>query len=115
MYIIFSAIIVVLLMALTDPFMVLMPSAAQMFTLLIVSAFLVVWAGLLMHEKAKDERENAHRMLADRNAYLVGMCILAVALVMQGLSHAIDSWIPLALAGMIVVKAVSHWYADTYR
>jgi hypothetical protein len=68
-----------------------------------------------MHEKAKDERENEHRMLADRNAYLVGMCILTVALVIQGLSHAIDSWILLALAGMIVVKAISHWYADKYQ
>lgn len=114
MYIALTSSLVILLLALTDPFMVLMPSMAQMIALLVVSVLLILWAGLLMHEKAEDERESHHRMLADRNAYLCGVIVLTTALVIQGIGHSIDSWIPLALAGMIVVKTASRWYTDTY-
>ena len=114
MYVAHTIALVGLLLALTDPFMVLMPSMAQMTALLIASALLIVWAGLLMREGASDEREIHHRMLADRNAYLVGIGVLTAALLAQGFSHDIDSWIPLSLMAMILTKTVSRWYADRY-
>lgn len=114
MYILFTTILAVLLLALTDPFMVLMPTMAQMTALLLASVLLIVWAGLLMKETAVDERDVYHRMLADRNAYFAGVGMLTAALLVQGFAHSIDSWIPLALIVMILTKALSRWYTDRY-
>ena len=114
MYIALNAVLVLLLVSLTDPFMVLMPSAAQMAALLCAAALLAVWAGLVMREQATDEREAHHRMSADRHAYLVGITMLTIALIAQGFAHTIDSWIPLTLAGMILAKAASRWWAERY-
>ena len=114
MHLALTATLTLFLLALTDPLMVLMPSMAQMIALLLASVLLVVWAGLLMLETATDERETHHRMLADRNAYLVGIGLLTTGLLFQGFAHSIDSWVPLSLAGMIIAKALSRWYAERY-
>ena len=68
-----------------------------------------------MREQAHDEREMAHRMHAGRAAYLSGIVVLTVALVVQGLGHHIDPWIALALGMMVVVKLISRLYSDTYQ
>ena len=114
MYIALTVSLLACLVALTDPFMLLMPTMMQMAALLIASALLTVWVGILMREKSEDERQAHNRMFADRNAYIIGTGILTIVLVVQGFEHSIESWVPLTIAAMIATKAVSRWYADTY-
>lgn len=110
-----ALVLVGLLFATTDPFMYFMPSAAAMALLFVSATCVVVFAGFVMREKGGDEREAAHRSNAGRTGYLAGLAILTVALVVQGLAHDIDGWIPLTLGVMVVAKLVARWYGDSYQ
>jgi hypothetical protein len=112
---VFALVLLVMLGALTDPFMYWMPTMPEMTVLLISTALLLGWMGFVAREKAVDEREAEHRMFAGRVAYLSGLALLTIALVMQGFAHTIDPWVPIALAGMVVSKLAARWYADTFR
>jgi hypothetical protein len=107
--------VIVFLGLLTDPFMLWMPPIAGMALLLCATVLLCVWGGFVMKEKAHDEREVVHRMYAGRTAYLLGIAVLTVALVVQGLAHHIDPWIALALGVMVIAKLGSHFYSDKYQ
>ncbi len=108
------AVLVLLLAALTDPFMYWMPSMPQMLALTLACTGLAAWIGLAAREGAVDERDAEHRMFAGRAAYLGGVGVLTIALLLQGLSHTIDPWIPMALAFMVVLKIAARWYADRF-
>jgi len=97
--------IVALLVVLSDPLMLWMPPMAAMAALVGLAALSVAWAGFVMREHAGDEREAMHRMLAGRAAYLSGLGVLTLALLVEGLTvHHLDPWITLALGTMIVAK-----------
>jgi hypothetical protein len=104
-----------LLVLLADPFMAWMPEAGLMAILLVSAALVCVWAGLILHERAADEREEAHRSQAGRAAYLAGVAVLTIGMVVQGLAHDIDPWVPGALAAMVSAKLIARFYADNNR
>jgi len=110
-----AVVLVVLLALLTDPFMLWMPPAAAMATLLGAAALACAWAGFVLYERATDERDMTNRMYAGRAAYLAGIGVLTLALVVQGLAHAIDPWVPLALGVMVVVKLGTRVYTERYK
>ncbi len=108
-------VLVVFLLLLTDPFMLWMPPVAGMVVLLCATVLLCVWGGFVMYETTHDEREVMHRMHAGRAAYVSGIAVLTIALIVQGLAHHIDPWIALALGVMVVTKLGSRFYSDTYQ
>lgn len=110
-----AVVFVVLLALLSDPLMLWMPPPAQMMALLGAAALAAVWAGFVLYEKAHDEREALHGMQAGRVAYLCGVAVLTCALVAQGFAHAIDSWVSIALAVMVVSKLAARLYTQRYR
>jgi hypothetical protein len=105
---------IILLFTLTDPFMYWMPDLAQMIALTLAAALVCVWAGFVMREHSGDEREIVHRMYAGRSAYLSGIAILTLALLVQGIQHAIDPWVPASLAAMILAKFLTRLYTDRH-
>ncbi|TAJ14813.1 hypothetical protein EPO56_01590 [Patescibacteria group bacterium] len=107
-----AIILVGLLTLLGDPFMVWMPMGGQMFVLLGATIFLCIWAGFVMFENSHDEREVLHMQSAGRFAYLSGIGVLLIALIYQGFTHAIDSWILGALAVMVVSKLIARLYLE---
>lgn len=106
---------IVFLGLLTDPFMYWMPAQMEMLILVGVTVLLCVWFGFVASEQANDEREALHRMHAGRVAYLSGIATLTIALLVQGLAHAIDPWIAATLGIMVVAKLASHFYTDRYN
>ena len=106
--------LLVLLLLLSDPFMLWMPPMAAMSALLVIVLLMLVWTGFIMYEKSHDERELLHKMHGGRIAYLLGIAVLTLALFVQGLAHHIDPWIALSLAGMVIGKISAHLYLDTY-
>ena len=100
---------------LTDPFMYWMPERVRLLILVGVTVLLCALFGFALRERASDEREAMHRMLAGRIAYLSGIAVLTVALLVQGLSHRVDPWIGAALAAMVLGKLVAHLYIDHYN
>lgn len=107
-----AGVLVVLLIAVTDPFMYWMPPAAGMLALVIAAGCIALFAGLVVRERGGDERDLANRSFAGRAAYLAGILVLTVALVVKGMNHTLDLWVPLALGVMIVAKVFAHRYAD---
>ena len=89
-----------------------MPMMGEMVALLIVTVLLCIWVGLIMFEKVHDEREALLRHQSGRIAYIAGISVLLVALLIQGFGHAIDPWIPITLAVMVVVKQLSRLYLE---
>lgn len=113
-YLIASA-LVILLGLLANPFMVWMPSPAQMMVVLVAAILAIVYGGFVYKEGMGDERETLHRMLAGRAAFLTSVAVLTTALIVQGLQHNIDLWIPAALAVTILAKLIARAWANKAR
>ena len=105
-------VLAVLLFTLVDPFMYWMPGATQMIAMTLAAGLLALFVGVVLKEGSGDERETQHRMYAGRAAYLSGIAVLTIALVVQGLAHAIDPWTPLTLVVMVVAKLAARHYSD---
>ena len=114
-HIITAVVLVGFLTLLSDPFMLWMPEQAQMAVLLCAAVLLGLWTGFVMYEQAHDEREVLHKMHAGRAAYLSGIAVLTIALVVQGLAHDIDPWISGALGTMVVAKLIARFYLERYQ
>jgi hypothetical protein len=89
-----------------------MPMMGEMFALLFVVILLIVWVGFVVKEHAKDEREMFLKMRSGRVAYLSGLIILTIALILQGLTHTIDPWIAVALAVMVFAKLATWLFVE---
>lgn len=112
LHIIVAAVLAFFLLALADLVPFWMPMMGEMIALLLVVILLLVWAGFVMQETAHDEREVLLKMKSGRVAYLSGLGVLMVALIVQGFAHAIDPWIAIALAVMVVSKLASRLYLE---
>jgi len=100
------------LLALADFIPFWMPMMGEMIALMMVTVLLLIWAGLIVSESANDEREVYIKSQSGRVAYVAGLLVLILALVVQGLAHAIDPWIPVALAVMVSTKLLTRLYLD---
>jgi protein-S-isoprenylcysteine O-methyltransferase Ste14 len=101
-----------LLLVLADLVPFWMPMMGEMVALLIVVVLLLIWGGYVMQEDARDEREVELKMRSGRVAYLGGLSFLMLALIVQGLNHAIDPWIAGALAVMVGAKLLARLYIE---
>lgn len=97
---------------LLNPFDMWMPD--MMVTSMLVIGLLVfgIFAGFMLQEKSGDERENSHRALAGRNAFLVGSSVLVLGILVQGYTHTVDGWLVIALVSMIVSKFLTRAWSD---
>lgn len=105
-------VLVALLVLLGNPFMFWMPSMLATAVLLSTAVLALIYAGFVLKETSRDEREMLHRMFAGRAAYLTGISVLTLALLYEGLTRGIDPWIPATLACMVIAKVVAHAFAE---
>lgn len=112
LHIIVAGVLAFFLLALADLIPFWMPMMGEMIALLIVSILMLAWVGFVMKEVAHDEREVVLKMKSGRAAYLSGLGVLMVALIVQGFAHAIDAWIAIALAVMVISKLASRLYLE---
>lgn len=75
-------------------------------------AFVAV-AVLVVQERAVDEREESHKMLSGRYAFLTGAALLTLGLIVQSFNHQVDAWLVVALVGMVLAKIVVRIYGDS--
>ena len=98
--------ILVLLVLVVNPGHIWMPDMLAM-TLAALLLLVVCWFGVFVwNERAADEREHLHKLLASRAAFLIGAGILAVGLLVQSLSHSVDPWLAFSLGAMVITKVV---------
>jgi hypothetical protein len=89
-----------------------MPMMRELVALVCVTVLLLVWASFVLLETSVDEREVNLKMRSGRVAYVAGLAVLLLALIVQTMSHTIDPWIPGALAVMVLAKQFTRMYLD---
>lgn len=112
LHIVVAVVLAFFLLTLADLVPFWMPMMGELMALLVVVILLLVWSGFVLQETAHDEREVILKMKSGRVAYLSGLGVLMVALVVQGLQHIIDPWIAIALAVMVLSKLCTRIYEE---
>ncbi len=107
-----ALVFVFLLVLIVNPFHLWMPTMLHMVALVAVLAAFSGFSIFVLRERARDEREQLHRMQVGRIGFLVGASVLTVAVVIQEFYDMLDVWLVFALVGMIVGKMIAGVYAD---
>ncbi len=106
--------LLVVAVLLLNPFHFWMPDMMVMSMLAITLALFGIFASFILREEATDEREEQHKSLAGRNAFLAGSGILIFGIVVQGYTHSVDPWLVFALIGMVIVKLITRHWSDKH-
>lgn len=109
--IIVSLVLIMLLILLLNPFHFWMPDAFLMMMIVGLIVVFALFAGLIWKENARDERENLHRMLAGRIAFLAGSASLVIGIIFQSFKHELDFWLVFTLSVMILAKIIGLIYS----
>ena len=104
--------LVVISILLLNPFHFWMPDMMVITMLAIILTLFAVFASFVLREKIVDERDDQHRSLAGRNAFLAGSAVLILAIMIQGYSHSVDEWLIIALIAMIATKVGTRIWSD---
>ncbi|PJE76150.1 hypothetical protein COV04_01305 [Candidatus Uhrbacteria bacterium CG10_big_fil_rev_8_21_14_0_10_48_11] len=106
-----ATVLVLLLVLLANPFHFWMPGTMQMLVLASVAVVFAVYAVFVWRERAADEREAAHRMFADRIAFVTGAAVIVLGIAIETFSHRLDTWLVGALIAMVLAKAIALYYS----
>ena len=109
---IITVILIGIAVLLLNPFNFWMPDVVVLCILAIALAIFGMFASFIIREKSVDEREDQHKALAGRNAFLAGSGILMLGIVFQGYTHAVDPWLVIALIAMIIAKFLTRIWSD---
>lgn len=104
--------LIVIAILLLNPFHFWMPDMVVICMLAIALALFGIFASFILREKPLDERDDVHRALAGRNAFLTGSGILMIGIVVQGYTHTVDPWLVVTLIGMVVVKFITRYWSE---
>jgi hypothetical protein len=97
---------------LLNPFHFWMPDMIVMSMLAITLSLFGIFASFVLRERSVDEREDQHKSLAGRSAFLAGSGILTFGIVVQGYTHTVDPWLVFTLIGMVAVKIITRHWSD---
>ena len=113
---IITALFVVVLTLLLNPFGFFMPNELMYIMLGAVLVLFGVYMSFVLSENPKDEREQLHRYIANRSAYVWGSVALVVGIIYQGISDGqIDNWLLIVLGVMVISKVASLYYSDKHK
>lgn len=104
--------LVVLLVIAINPFHIFMPTPLMMTVVVGAAILALLFVSFIWREKTQDEREEYHRLLASRTAYLSGAAVLLVAMIVQvATTGHIDGWLAVSLGVMVIAKLGAHIYS----
>lgn len=98
--------------ALLNPWELWMPNMVVLGLLVAVLIVFAIYASFVMGERVVDERDALHRMLADRNAFLLGSATIIMGVLFEAQSHTVDVWLVAALVVMVVAKIMTRIHTD---
>lgn len=109
---IISIVLIVLLLIFINPMNLLMPPPFLNMLILIFVAIFALFVAIVWKEKPRDEREGFLVLFGARIAYIAGASVIALGIIVQSLSHALDPWLVYALSAMIFGKAIGLLYSQ---
>jgi hypothetical protein len=104
--------LIALAVLLLNPFHFWMPDMMVVGILAVALVVFGIFASFVLREQTVDERDESHKTIAGRNAFLAGSAILMLGIVIQGYSHDVDPWLVIALIVMILVKITTRMWSD---
>ena len=107
-----SIVLIVLLVLIVNPFGFFMPSHLEMMLLIALVVLYAVFAVFFWKESPKDEREDLHRKVAGRIAFLAGVVVMIAGIVVQTLMNTLDVWLVMALGATVLGKIVGRLYSS---
>ncbi len=107
---IITSILLILLLLVLNPMDFWMPMQATMMLTAIILVTFLVFAAFIWNEQSRDERENLHKLIVGRIAFLAGSGVLVAGIIVQTMKHSIDPWMVFALGTMVLVKIISSVY-----
>ncbi|HEY4516699.1 MAG TPA: hypothetical protein VJG64_02030 [Candidatus Paceibacterota bacterium] len=110
-----SVLFLLILLAFLDPVMIFMPSPALYMAMAGMVILFAFFAGLVWRERARDERDELHKMLAGRIGYLLGAVTLLVGILVESAAGHVDPWLVYGLGAMVVGKLVGLFWSRRYR
>ena len=113
--IIVSVLLIVLAFLILNPFNFWMPDMMEITILACIFILFGIYATFIVRERVTDEREDFHRMLAGRNAFLVGSGIIIIGMFVEAQTYMVDKWLVFALISMILTKILSRLWSDKNR
>ena len=113
--ILISVVLSLFVLALINPFHILMSSMLHMCILGILVAMVGVFAGLVLNEKVADERERDHKDKAGRVGYTAGLLVVTLGIIVQTFKEMNDPWLLIVLLVMVVSKIVARVFFRKYR
>lgn len=107
-----TILLILLAVLLLNPFEFWMPDMMVMCMLAVTLGLFGIFASFILRETVADEREEKHRTLAGRNAFLAGSGVLTLGIVAQGYTHTVDPWLVITLIAMVLVKIGTRMWSD---
>lgn len=109
-----ASVLILLLILLINPFHFWMPSMAHMSLLACAVVVFGLFSSFILREHAADERDDIHRMFADRVAFFAGASLLIAGILYQSYFDMLDVWLVAVLVAMIIAKIGSRLYGDRH-
>ena len=108
-----AVVFVLLLVFLANPFSLWMPTTLEYMTVTALVVVATIFAGLVVGEKVRDEREEELRNTSARAGYIAGIVILTLGIAIPILmgEHA-NPWILTALGAMVIVRFISRMKSE---
>jgi len=99
-----ATLLLVVLLCVINPGHFWMPDMLAMTLSALLLVVFSIFAAFVWRERASDEREQLHKLLAGHTAFIIGASVLTLGLIFQSFSHATDPWLALALGAMVLAK-----------
>lgn len=80
--------------------------------LLILVIVFMVFAAFVWKERARDEREEQHRLVSGRVSFLCGALMLLIGIVAESYRGTPDPWLLAALGSMVIAKLSTRVYGQ---
>ena len=109
--ILLSCILLLLMFLLMNPFSWFMPSMSQIVFLALFISVYVLFLVFVWKERVRDEREETHRSRAGRIAFLSGVSVMLVGVIVQTIQGDLDVWLLGALGATVLGKIGGHLYS----
>lgn len=103
-------VLIAALLLLANPFHFWMPGTLHMIVLVLVVILFVIFSTFIWHERAADEREQVHRNIAGRFAFMTFTSVAVGGIIVQTLNHTLDIWLVATLVAGIIAKVASIVY-----
>ena len=104
--------LIVTALLLLNPFDFWMPNMMIVSMLAVILVLFGFFASFVLREEALDERDYQHKVLAGRNAFLVGSAVLIIGIIVEGYAHRLDGWLVIALILMVITKIGTRIWSD---